>query len=121
MANKQRRIVVAGNLNMDIVAVAKSLPGLGEYMYGEQLHFVKGGNGLNVSVAAARVGGIVSMIGFVGDDSFGNELFNFLKGEGVDVNHIRTVKNQRSGTVLFLLTGTEERHVVFPGATWLHR
>jgi ribokinase len=113
--NGSRRIVVLGGMNMDIVAEAGEMPGIGEYIYGKRLHFIAGGNGLNQAVAAARLGGSVSCIGFVGDDGFGKELVAFLKNEKVDTRHVSTIRDINSGSVLYLLVNKEERHVVFTG------
>lgn len=113
---EKRRIVVLGGMNMDIVAESDEMPGIGEYVYGKKLHFIAGGNGLNQAVAAARLGGNVSCIGFVGDDGFGKELVAFLKNEKVNTNHVSTIRDINSGSVLFLLINKEERHVVLPGS-----
>lgn len=110
------RIVVVGNLNVDIVAVTKGLPQIGEYMYGNELHFVHGGNGLNQAVAAARLGGNAKIIGFIGNDGFGKEMAAFLEKEGVDIQNLQVLKGELSGTVIYMLTGTEERHIVYPGS-----
>ncbi|MDE1860145.1 MAG: ribokinase [Candidatus Micrarchaeota archaeon] len=104
-------------MNMDIVIVADRLPDLGEYLYGSQLHFVPGGNGLNQAVAAARLGGKVSLTGFVGQDAFGRVLTNFAKSEDVETKDVRIIENTHSSTVIYLLTGTAERHIVFTGSS----
>jgi ribokinase len=116
MAKAKNRIVVIGGLNMDVVTVSKGLPGLGEYMYCDELHFIPGGNGLNQAVAAARLGSSVHSVGFVGDDGFGKELVSFLQKENVNVSDVRTIPNVHSGTVVFLLANKEERHLVYPGS-----
>ena len=116
MAINKSRIVVVGGMNMDIVVEAKEMPGIGEYAYGDALHFVHGGNGLNQAVAAARLGSNVEMMGFIGDDAFGKELVQFLNKEHVNSSKVRTIKDTNSGSVLFLLTNKVERHVVLPGS-----
>ncbi|MDE1834473.1 MAG: hypothetical protein KGH64_03995, partial [Candidatus Micrarchaeota archaeon] len=101
---------------MDIVAVAKDLPGKGEYVYGSELHFVPGGNGLNTAVAAARLGTNVKFVGFLGNDDLGKRLSGFLKKENVDTTQVQILGNAQSGVVLSSLSSKEERHIVFPGS-----
>ncbi len=115
MASK-KRIVVVGNINMDIVVEADAVPGVGEYVYGSALRFIPGGNGLNQAVAATRLNGYVQLVGFVGDDGIGKELLWFLHDEDVGTDDIRALKGAHSGSVLFLMTGKVERHVVLPGS-----
>ncbi len=110
------RLIVLGNLNMDLMMVSDEMPGVGEYIYGKELHFIPGGNGLNAATAASRLGADVQIIGFVGNDGFGLELTNFLQNENVNISNIKTLKNTTSGTVVYLLTNKVERHLVFPGS-----
>jgi len=109
-------IIVAGGLNMDIVTVADRLPDVGEYVYGSGLHFIPGGNGLNQAVAAARLGSQVQIAGYVGEDDFGRAMASFLKDEKVDTRYLKVIRGAHSGTLLYMITGKVERHVVFPGS-----
>jgi ribokinase len=59
---KYARIVVVGSANMDIVALATRIPMPGETVIGSSSSFSTGGKGANQAVAAARLGGVVSMI-----------------------------------------------------------
>ena len=70
-------VFVAGSLNMDVVAFASRLPLAGETISGERVGFFPGGKGLNSAVAAAKQGADVKLIGKVGADSFGDQLFSF--------------------------------------------
>ena len=110
------RFIVLGGLNMDIVIVSKDLPGPGEYIYGEQLGFVPGGNGLNQAVAAARLGSNAQIVGFVGKDNFGKDFADFLNKEKVDTKNLKILEGSQSGTVVYYLANKVERHTVFPGS-----
>lgn len=112
----QRRIVVLGGVYMDVVAVSDDLPGIGEYVYGSQLKFIPGGNGLNQAVVAARLGANAHFAGFIGDDFLGIELESFMRNEGVDTSNVTTVKGAHSGVIVYILSGTAERHLVYPGS-----
>ncbi len=110
------RIIVVGGIYIDIVTVTDELPGAGEYAYASKLQFVVGGNGLNQAVAAARLGGDSQLVGFIGKDSFGSDVTNFLKSENVDTIYLRTSKSHHTGTIVYLIADNVERHIVFTGS-----
>lgn len=84
----ENKILVAGSVNMDLVVEADKLPTKGETVQGKTIRYIPGGKGANQAVAASRLGGNVSFIGEVGEDNFGNELFDFLKSEKLNLNSL---------------------------------
>lgn len=60
------KVLVAGSINMDIVATAlrHALPG--ETVSGKDLHFLPGGKGANQAVAAAKLGAQTYVISKLG-------------------------------------------------------
>lgn len=62
------RIAVVGSINADLVVQMPKLPGRGETVSSAQPAWFPGGKGANQAVAAARMGGIVSMFGAIGAD-----------------------------------------------------
>jgi ribokinase len=93
-------IVVVGSLNMDLVVRLPKIPKPGETLLGGVFNTYPGGKGANQAVAASRLGGHVSMIGCVGDDSFGRELVENLSKEGVDASHVFVQPNVSTGVAL---------------------
>ena len=90
-------ILVVGSLNMDLVVRSPRHPLPGETLLGGDFHTFPGGKGANQAVAAARVGGIVAMIGRVGGDDFGTALLQNLAANGVDAvsyTHLDVYKRQ---------------------------
>lgn len=75
------RIIVAGSINMDVVTQVERHPKAGETVKGNDLDYIPGGKGSNQAVAAARLGSQVDVVGKVGDDSFGQQLLDFLEDE----------------------------------------
>jgi len=63
-------IFVVGSLNADLVQNVARFPGAAETLIGGEVRTFAGGKGGNQAVAAARMGGRVSMIGQVGKDGF---------------------------------------------------
>ena len=68
------RVVVAGSINMDVVAIAERHPRVGETVSGTSVRYFPGGKGANQAVAAAKLGAATVLIGRLGSDAFGAEL-----------------------------------------------
>ncbi|MFE7647032.1 ribokinase [Streptomyces phaeoluteigriseus] len=109
-------IVVLGSTNMDLVAYVEKAPQRGETVTGREFRTIPGGKGANQAVAAARAGGTVSVIGAVGNDSFGTRLRSTLEHSGVNTDHLRTVESP-SGTAHIVVDDEGGNAiVVVPGA-----
>ncbi len=93
-------IVVLGSLNMDLVVRVQRIPRPGETVIGSSFATFAGGKGANQAVAAARLGGRVTMIGQVGRDAFGDQLRAGLKAEGVDIGLIGVDEQTPTGIAL---------------------
>lgn len=109
-------IAVVGSLNMDLVVKSDMIPEEGETVTGEELHYLAGGKGANQAVAAARLGGETTIIGAIGDDSFGQRLIDSLTESGVDVAQVRVLEEIGTGTASIWLSGGDNRIIVVPGA-----
>src|SRR5512139_1629196 len=110
-------ILVVGSLNMDLVVRAPRFPAPGETISGEDLRIIPGGKGANQAVAAARQGASVSMLGRVGQDSFGPELINNLHQNGVDTSHVRIDSQSATGTAIIVVDSKGQNSIVLsPGA-----
>src|SRR5215470_13491850 len=83
------RVVVAGSINMDVVATAERHPKIGETVAGHEVLYFPGGKGANQAVAAAKLGAPTMLIGRLGQDAFGSELKVFLAAQGVDLRFVR--------------------------------
>ncbi|WP_376797047.1 ribokinase [Thermogemmatispora sp.] len=82
------RVIVLGSLMTDLVARAPRFPFPGESLIGEEFGIFIGGKGFNQAVTAARLGAQTSLIGNVGQDSFGDAFFPALAAEGVDCTYV---------------------------------
>ena len=91
-------LCVIGSANMDMVTRTPRIPAMGESIAGMGFSTHHGGKGANQAVAAARLGGQVSMIGCVGDDLFGRAIQDALKADGVDITGMRAVAGTSTGT-----------------------
>ncbi|AVV43192.1 ribokinase [Streptomyces sp. ID05-04B] len=109
-------IVVLGSTNMDLVAYVEKPPQRGETVTGREFRTIPGGKGANQATAAARAGGAVSMIGAVGNDSFGARLRSTLEHTGVDTDHLRTVEVPSGTAHIVVDDDGGNAIVVVPGA-----
>lgn len=85
---------------MDLVVRLPKIPKPGETLLGGVFNTYPGGKGANQAVAAARLGGHVTMIGCVGNDSFGKELRDNLLNENVDISHVLVQPDISTGVAL---------------------
>jgi len=106
MTQRIPHIVVIGSINMDLVARMARLPRPGETVQGDNFQTIPGGKGANQAVAAARLGARVTMIGRVGDDSFGKTLRRSLAEYGVSTEHVLVTEGCSSGVALIGVEAT---------------
>ncbi len=105
-------IIVVGSLNMDLVVRSPRHPLPGETLLGSDFQTFPGGKGANQAVAAARVGGIVSMVGRVGNDDFGTALLQNLATNGVDAVHVRRDDEAATGVALITVAANGQNTIV---------
>jgi ribokinase len=110
------RVVVAGSINMDVVATAERHPAVGETVAGQEVLYFPGGKGANQAVAAAKLGAETILIGRIGTDAFGAELKAFLAAEGVDLSSVRESAGAHTGTAVITIAKADNTIVVVPGA-----
>jgi ribokinase len=112
----QKKIVVVGSINLDLVASVARMPMVGETITGQQFATYSGGKGANQAVCAARLGANVSMVGRLGQDSFAVELKERLQAAGVETASVENVAGP-SGTAIILVTSDGSNSIIVtPGA-----
>jgi ribokinase len=109
-------IFVLGSLNMDYAAAVVRLPEKGETVLASEFNCSAGGKGLNQAVAAAKLGGDVSMIGKAGGDENGKTLVKTLRGYGVKDDFVSIAPDKKSGTAMIAIQGGDNRIIVAKGA-----
>jgi ribokinase len=106
----RKRIVVVGSINLDLVAATQRIPSRGETVAGSSFRTFSGGKGANQAVAAARLGGSVSLIGKVGQDAFGAQLRDSLGESGVNTDAIGIVPGS-TGVALITTDATGDNAI----------
>ena len=110
-------IYVIGSINTDMVAMTEVLPSPGETVMGEEFMMTAGGKGANQAVAAARMGGDVTMIGRLGNDVFADQSIKRLISENINCEFITKDTEKASGVALISVDKNGENHIVVaPGA-----
>lgn len=113
------KIVVIGSLNMDLVIDVDELPKKGETIIGKEFIQIPGGKGANQAVAMGRLKGQVSMVGKIGEDSFGDSLIYSLKNSGVNTDFIMKANTSTGIALITVDRKGENTIVVSPGANYL--
>jgi ribokinase len=111
------KIWVIGSANTDMVVKTDKLPLPGETLLGGSFFINAGGKGANQAVAAARLGGHVTLVAKVGKDLFGKETMEGLKKENIDTEYVFTDENAPTGTACIIVNAEGENYIVVaPGA-----
>ena len=109
-------IVVVGSLNVDHTLRVPHIPAPGETLTSSSMLTCFGGKGANQAVAAARAGGRVAMIGYVGVDDFGTRYIEALKAEGIDTSGISRSETPTGSAFIAVDEAGENSIIVNPGA-----
>lgn len=117
---KKPKILVVGSLVMDLIVSTERFPASGETVFGSDFHTAPGGKGANQAVQAAKLGADVTMVGKVGDDSFGNTLLASLNSHNVNTQYVKRAASISSAVGNIILekksNTTHNRIIVVPGA-----
>ncbi|MGL5977778.1 MAG: ribokinase [Erysipelotrichaceae bacterium] len=108
-------IVVVGSINMDLICEVSSYPKLGETLTGQAFSTQFGGKGANQAIAAARLGAKVTMLGAVGQDTYGELLLENFRTNRVDTTYIKRC-DAHSGIANITVADHDNAIVVVPGA-----
>lgn len=111
-----RKIVVAGSLNADLTIYCDRLPNPGETLQGNGFVVNPGGKSANQAVAAARLGGQVTLLGAVGKDANGNMLLACADGSGVNTDHLLRVTEPTGVAVISVDAQGENTIIISAGA-----
>lgn len=106
------KILVVGSINMDLVVRVPHPPVPGETVLGGDFNTFPGGKGANQAVAAARMGGDVTMVGRVGNDDFGNTLIQGLLENQVKTTRVTKDASAPSGIAMIAVADDGENLIV---------
>jgi len=107
-----KKIVVVGSCNTDMVIKADRLPVPGETILGGTFFMNPGGKGANQAVAAARMGGNVTLISKTGNDVFGKQSVSLYNSENIKTDFIFSDPKRPSGVALITVDSNGENCIV---------
>mgnify|MGYP000968877374 CR=1 FL=1 len=107
-----KKILVIGSSNTDMVIKTDRFPLPGETILGGDFFMSMGGKGANQALAAKRLGGNVSFFGKVGKDLFGQRAMDYLKNEGVNVDYVKTDPKKHSGIAVITVNNSGENSII---------
>lgn len=111
------KIIVIGSSNTDMVIKTEKLPAPGETILGGVFLMNPGGKGANQAVAAARLGGKVTLLTKRGNDLFGNQTVGLLMREDISTEYIVKDPVLPSGVALITVDSAGENSIVVaPGS-----
>jgi ribokinase len=114
----ERRVLVAGAINTDLVVRVRTAPEAGETITGLVFNVFGGGKGANQALSAARSGAPTTMLGALGSDDFGSARLADLRADGIDVDSIAIIEGVASGVALITVEASGQNRIAYvPGAT----
>lgn len=96
---------------------ADRFPAPGETVVGDTLCMEPGGKGGNQAIAAARLGGDVTLVAKIGYDIFGLQAIELMRNEKISTKHVVTDVSNPSGLAMVAVNAAGENCIlVSPGA-----
>jgi len=111
------KIVVVGSMNMDCMINVPNIPTDGETIRSRNIILLPGGKGANQAAGAGKLEGLVYMIGRLGNDSDGKEIYSSLVNCGVKTDGVVFDDTIPTGKAYVNVADDgESTIVIFPGA-----
>lgn len=107
-----KNILVIGSINKDLVVNTERFPNEGETILGNSFTTGNGGKGANQACAIGKLGGNVSILGAVGNDSFGKDLSNALSSNNVNIDNLIIKDNVSTGIALITVTKSGANNII---------
>lgn len=116
---QSQKLVVVGSMNMDIMVSVTRIPTEGETVIATGTILLPGGKGANQAVGAGKLGGKVYMIGCLGNDSDGKQIYNSLVQNKVKTDGVFFDRTLPTGKAYINVSGShkgESTIVIYQGA-----
>jgi ribokinase len=116
----RNNVVVVGSFNTDLTIKTGRIPRPGETVIGGVFSRGGGGKGANQAVAAARAGAEVHFVARVGNDSYGREGMDRLRGERVNTDRVVYDQQASTGVAFIVVDERGENSIVVAGGANAH-
>jgi len=116
-AAADKRILVAGEINVDLVFKGcRTLPEPGHEVLADDFVTTPGSSSMICAMGLARLGDPVAFHGLLGADAWGEYCLDALRGAGIDVATLSPDPALRTGVTVSLSTPQDRALVTFAGA-----
>lgn len=106
------KITVVGWLNMDITLRVPQRPQIGRPVSANHFSCQPGGKGGNQAVGASMLGAAASMLGVLGNDMYGKQIYEKMMRAGVEMQHVAFDASLATGSVYINVLPNGESTVV---------
>ena len=107
-----KKILIIGSINKDLVITSPRFPKEGETILGSNFYTGNGGKGANQACAIGKLGGDVSILGAVGDDIFGKDLYYALNSNNVNTDNLIIKNNVSTGIAVITVTDYGANNII---------
>ena len=107
-----KSILVVGSINTDLILRVEHLPVPGETILGGDIQTAGGGKGANQAMAAARLGGNVTLVGRIGEDAYGDFHLQAFQQESINTDAIVRCSDVPTGTAVILVDNQGQNCIV---------
>ena len=113
-----KKILIIGSANMDLSLNVYRVPSAGETVSDDGgVAYTPGGKGANAAIAFSRLGARAILAARLGQDTHGQQLYNFYKEAGVDTSHIRVDRDSPTGFAVVIKESSGQNRIIhYPGA-----
>lgn len=113
-------VIIVGSLHYDVIVEAPHRPRKGETVTGYAWYPKFGGKGGNQALAAAAAGANTRFVGAVGDDGFADTMLKTLGANGVQSNHVATIRGCGTGMSVAIIDAEGDYGAVIVSGANLH-
>jgi ribokinase len=106
------RVVVLGDITLDVVATCAAPPLVGQCVRPYGLTVSGGGSAANTALALARLGYPVTLLGTVGSDALAGAALAALDAVGVDLDHVQRTTTAPTGLVYGIVSDDQVRTTI---------
>lgn len=103
-----KKIVIIGSSNTDMVIKSERIPQPGETILGGTFFMNPGGKGANQAVTVSRLGGEVVFVTKTGNDLFGRQSIELYANERIVTNYIFSDNKKPSGVAIIMVDSKGE-------------
>ncbi len=115
---EEHGVLVVGSLNLDIIQKVPAFPKVGESLPAEETTLCAGGKGANQAAQCARLGIPTRLMGWIGNDLFGDFLLKSLSIPNLDLSHVKRVETLTGLGVVNTLPDRRLFAIVSKGANY---